>query len=923
MPFASARLCAQEYPLSDCRKIETEAVLPRGLTGGPAPPFWPFRPGAWMTVMVIAGILATTAAAARAAAPDYRYGYWVPYVDSAHYGPGGTYNSLSLSAFDRATRLAAGDEEAGLPAWGSVSITPPTLREGLHVRSDRPLSAVYDFWNRSGGGESDFYRDGYLSYALSEDSLLGTEYWVPTQSTEVSVMATENFTEVTFADTTITLHKGETVRLPGVVSGARISADRRVAVVAVNYEDDHYSATWAYQVPAADRVGRVYCIPRAHPHAYRNSVDASRVCLLAITDGTEIRMGNAVVSLDRGQHAELPLTGEVTLEGNYSFYAVAIIDVIGRDPLTDTDRHYAYALVPLPPEAGLRTVIQARAETSGGLDWPFTELAVTSLDHRNVIRLLVPGAADIELSLDRGETRYFHEGEIAGWTEAPLRIESIRAIQVVHSVRSWWGGISGFATGEVLPGIPLSGIDDESVSTATSLPERRYFLFAPAVSGQPGGRLYDLLAPLGQPGTGRWRGFGFHNGHIVENPPAGTGLAYWLACALPPQSVALRGTPRRRLWTVDLRAGWNLVALPTSPADWPSTRILDRYGEYTLGDTSLACPVDPVALWYRDETADLKNNGGWVPVLAGDTSVPENPWGGYCLWSSDSTATMVVWEPGGSTPTAIRNGPVRASSVMAAGWKLDLAVESEDSRDAGACVGVREGSRTGWDRKDVRKPPRPGSGAELSVIQVGRGFPGTAFDRSTAPAVDPTTSIEPAASEFLQAFDAPGSDTYEWTLLIRGDGPLATLTCTGTERLPSGWQVSLIDPTAGRAVDLLRTGSHRFALGGAREFTIRVGASPPGGYTWTPARTSLTRLTPNPAAGPVTLEYSLSQAVRVRVDIFDVQGRRVSVLDEGVRDAGLYSLTWRASDTATGPGVFFVRFQAGDVIERRKVVLLR
>jgi len=423
------------------------------------------------------------------------------------------------------------------------------------------------------------------------------------------------------------------------------------------------------------------------------------------------------------------------------------------------------------------------------------------------------------------------------------------------------------------------------------------------------------------------------NGRVVEDPPIDVGLAYWLACAHPRAGVVLQGTPRRGLWGVDLRAGWNLLALPTSPADWTSARVFIRSREYTFGDPTDACPVHPTALWYRDETSDLRNNGRWMPVVAGDTTAAVNPWGGYCVWS-DSVATMVVRDTGRSASAVTKNLSVGAFAAAAA-WTLDLSVASGNSGDAGVCVGVREGSRTGWDHMDVRRPPLPGGGVELGVVQEVRSRPSAgAADGRDAVSTDPNGASAPAAAEsisavFLQGFDAPGSDTYEWRLRISGEEPLAALTCVGLERLPAGWQVSLLNPDTGMAIDLSRAGSHRFVLGGEREFVLRAGARPPEGFSWNPTITGITKLAPNPSPGPIAVEYTVAQAARVRIDVFDVQGRRVSSLDEGARDAGRYSLTWsgaRGAATnggAAGAGVYFVRFQADGVVERRKVVLLR
>jgi flagellar hook assembly protein FlgD len=57
--------------------------------------------------------------------------------------------------------------------------------------------------------------------------------------------------------------------------------------------------------------------------------------------------------------------------------------------------------------------------------------------------------------------------------------------------------------------------------------------------------------------------------------------------------------------------------------------------------------------------------------------------------------------------------------------------------------------------------------------------------------------------------------------------------------------------------------------------------------------------------------YSVDRVSPVRVSVFDVVGRRVRTLVEGVSSAGVNRVTWDARDDAgrpVGSGVYFVRF---------------
>jgi hypothetical protein len=81
---------------------------------------------------------------------------------------------------------------------------------------------------------------------------------------------------------------------------------------------------------------------------------------------------------------------------------------------------------------------------------------------------------------------------------------------------------------------------------------------------------------------------------------------------------------------------------------------------------------------------------------------------------------------------------------------------------------------------------------------------------------------------------------------------------------------------------------------------------------------------PNPFVTETRLSYAVPGRAWVRLAIYDVSGRRVTVLADGVHDAGAYSLTW-GEGNPRGPrppaGVYFARLESGAHVEARKIVL--
>ena len=79
---------------------------------------------------------------------------------------------------------------------------------------------------------------------------------------------------------------------------------------------------------------------------------------------------------------------------------------------------------------------------------------------------------------------------------------------------------------------------------------------------------------------------------------------------------------------------------------------------------------------------------------------------------------------------------------------------------------------------------------------------------------------------------------------------------------------------------------------------------------------------PNPAVGAARLSYSVPVAADVRIGLFDVSGRQVVALANGVRTPGGYLLDVRLP-IGVPPGIYFVRMDAPGYSEQQKLILLR
>ena len=82
---------------------------------------------------------------------------------------------------------------------------------------------------------------------------------------------------------------------------------------------------------------------------------------------------------------------------------------------------------------------------------------------------------------------------------------------------------------------------------------------------------------------------------------------------------------------------------------------------------------------------------------------------------------------------------------------------------------------------------------------------------------------------------------------------------------------------------------------------------------------------PNPARGGTRFAVTLPQPQWLRVEAFDVSGRKVRTLAMGQYSAGHFDLRWDLRDDSghgLEPGAYLVRSQVGDTVFLRRVMLV-
>ena len=90
---------------------------------------------------------------------------------------------------------------------------------------------------------------------------------------------------------------------------------------------------------------------------------------------------------------------------------------------------------------------------------------------------------------------------------------------------------------------------------------------------------------------------------------------------------------------------------------------------------------------------------------------------------------------------------------------------------------------------------------------------------------------------------------------------------------------------------------------------------------FTPVEYKLNQNFPNPFNAQTTISYTLPEVAHVTLKIYDILGRQTSVMENSMKDAGSYKVTFDASNIASG--VYFYRLEAGNFFDIKKMILLK
>ncbi|RMF10444.1 MAG: T9SS C-terminal target domain-containing protein, partial [Candidatus Neomarinimicrobiota bacterium] len=403
-----------------------------------------------------------------------------------------------------------------------------------------------------------------------------------------------------------------------------------------------------------------------------------------------------------------------------------------------------------------------------------------------------------------------------------------------------------------------------------------------------------IQSPLGTgPGDHTWQVYGWEGSDWVRPDSLQPGVGYWIQQRVE-NAIVLTAGPGRSIdltgFDLTLRPGWNLVS---SPYSFPVEIEVDgnRFsGPFPYGATE---------------------GEGWSGVRS-----RLQPWGGYAMYSWVDSVTTLHLDPLFSADTAFRTDPT------ASGWKLNLGVSGDGLSDGANWIGESPTADEGRDSEDQIEPP--------------------VLDRFVRLALRNET-LDSRQTLYSGDIRSPGEGIRRWDVEIKTDvlqGSYEVHTAL-SGALPAGESLLWIDPNRRETVSLSRGHQPitvRLTPGITYPYRILAGetaavlAAADDWLSTLPEAVTLDQNFPNPFNGRTMISYAIPVPSGVRLELFDLRGRRVQTLVSQVQTAGQYSVVWdgkNRSGHAVSSGVYFYRILVTPVdgktaiLRSKKMVYLR
>ena len=291
-----------------------------------------------------------------------------------------------------------------------------------------------------------------------------------------------------------------------------------------------------------------------------------------------------------------------------------------------------------------------------------------------------------------------------------------------------------------------------------------------------------------------------------------------------------------------------------------------------------------------------------------------DPWVGYFVLN-DTEESVTLQVPPTEVGQTLARGEVKEEQAYRLHLRADASARGlqRGLHDTQNVLGFADDAAVGPDRLDLAEPPPITSHLRLSAVEDG--------------------------VRLGHSFRPSGTDGADWELELTASpdvlaaGPMSVrVALEEVGGRPDGYDVHVLDLDREVPLTLLE---HAFEITLSAERPVQrlrliagteaYADAARQGISLVPVAFALAPAYPNPFSGAATLAYELPEQADVVLDVFDLLGRRVAVLADGVQEAGRYTVRWdgTVAGAPAANGVYVYRLRAGSFTASHKMVLLR
>ena len=88
-----------------------------------------------------------------------------------------------------------------------------------------------------------------------------------------------------------------------------------------------------------------------------------------------------------------------------------------------------------------------------------------------------------------------------------------------------------------------------------------------------------------------------------------------------------------------------------------------------------------------------------------------------------------------------------------------------------------------------------------------------------------------------------------------------------------------------------------------------------------PGAFSLGDAYPNPFNPVTSINFAVPVESDISIQVYNIQGRVIETLVNGIMEAGYHTVTWHADDLSSG--IYFVKMIGGEYVKTQKLMLVK